>query len=620
MEDVVGSLRWTAADARDFLGSLLESVPSLANADPFDRGGWLGAAAALLITLVVVRSLYRSDAETAVPYTVETPPQCAADWDGEILEEPQLKISGSSAIQCYCPANGKLLGTFNAATPAAIDRALSKAAEAQKDWVKTTFAQRRKVLRTLLRYILENQEAISTAACLDSGKTRIDSSFGEILVTVEKLKWTILHGEKALTPERRPTSFLMAYKVNEVRWEPLGVVTACVSWNYPFHNLLGPIISAIFSGNGIVVKGSEATAWSSTYFTDIVRSALRACGHSPQLVQSIMCWPNVASHLTSHTGSSHLTFIGSRKVAQAVAASAAKSLTPVCVELGGKDAAIVLDDVKNLKKVASILLRGVFQSGGQNCIGIERVIVCSGIYDELIYLVYPKIKALRIGSALEDGDGVDVGAMISALSFDKLEKLIADAVSDGAQCLVGGSRYHHPEHPKGHYFSPTLLVGVTPEMRIAQEETFAPIFLVMKAKDVDEAIRIANSTEYGLGASVFGSNKRNLDKVVDASRTGMISVNDFAVYYAVQLPFGGVKGSGYGRFAGEEGLRSLCNTKAVCRDRFPGWISTGIPPALDYPIPHVQKAWEMCQGIVELGYGESLRRQTKGLLRLIRNG
>ena len=311
-----------------------------------------------------------------------------------------------------------------------------------------------------------------------------------------------------------------------------------------FHNLLGPVISAIFAGNGIVVKGSEATAWSSSFFTDIACAALKVCGHSPNLVQSVICWASVAPHVTSHPDISHITFIGSRDVAHAVAASTAKSLTPVCMELGGKDAAIILDDATDLRKVASILLRGVFQSAGQNCIGIERIIACSQIYDRLIELLQPRIEGLRVGSALDDGEGVDVGAMISAHSFDRLEGLITDAVRDGAHCLAGGSRYKHPKHPQGHYFLPTLLVDVTPAMAIAQAETFAPICTVMKATDVDDAIRIANSTTYGLGASVFGSSTHNLDKVVAGSRTGMVSVNDFGVYYAVQLPFGGVKGSG----------------------------------------------------------------------------
>ncbi len=387
-----------------------------------------------------------------------------------------------------------------------------------------------------------------------------------------------------------------------------------------FHNLLGPIISSLFTGNAIIVKGSEATAWSSKYFASIVQGALKACGHSPGLVQSVVCWPSVAPYLTSHSGLSHITFIGSRPVALEVCKSAAKALTPVCVELGGKDAAIILADVKNLHKVASILMRGVFQSAGQNCIGVERVVACPNIYDKLIEIVEPRIRALRVGSALDDREDVDVGAMISGTSFTRLEETITEAVQQGARLLVGGKRYIHPKHPKGHYFSPTLLVDVTSDMRVAREELFAPVFVVMKASSVDDAIRIANSTPYGLGASVFGTNQGDIDTVVKEVKAGMVSVNDFAVYYAVQLPFGGVKGSGYGRFAGEEGLRSLCNTKAVCRDRFPSILSTAIPKSLDYPIKSAQKGWEMCRGIVEFGYGETLARRRQGLWRLIRNG
>ncbi|KAF4537504.1 Aldehyde dehydrogenase [Lasiodiplodia theobromae] len=577
------------------------------------------------ITTLFFFTWYTFDSEAAVDYSVEPPEQCSPGWKGRVLDEPSLKAAGSNNIQCYAPATGQFLDQITPASEKDIDNAVARAKEAQKQWKNTTFSERRQVLKTLLKFVLENQQTISTAACLDSGKTRVDSSFGEILVTAEKLKWTIDHGEKALTPERRPTNFLMMYKKNEVRWEPLGVVAACVSWNYPFHNLVGPIISALFSGNAVIVKVSEQTAWSSQYFTRVVHGALSACGYesyASSLVQTVVTWPEVAGHFTSHPGISHLTFIGSRPVAHKVCESAAKSLIPVCVELGGKDAAIILDDVRNLEKVGHILLRGVFQAAGQNCIGIERVVALPKAYDRLLDFLTPRIRALRSGSVLSlensnSADSIDVGASISAASFANLEAMIQEAVAQGARLLAGGSRYAHPDHPKGHYFSPTLLADVTPAMRIAQTECFAPVFLLMRAASVADAVSIANSTEYGLGASVFGTRRADLEFVVDNVASGMVSVNDFAVYYAVQLPFGGVKGSGYGRFAGEEGLRGLCNTKAVCRDRFPGIIETGIPPELRVPVGDMRRAWQVACGVVELGYGESLGRKVKGLRRVV---
>lgn len=381
---------------------------------------------------------------------------------------------------------------------------------------------------------------------------------------------------------------------------------------------MGPIISTLFTGSALLLKCSEYTAWSLSYITSIARMALSVCGHSPHLIQPLVCWPTTASYLTSHPSVSHITFIGSRAVAHAVCASASKSLTPVVVELGGKDPAIILDDVKDIQKTVNILMRGVFTSAGQNCIGIERIIALPRSYPQLIQMLEDRIRKLRVGWTFDDSE-TDVGAIISDVGFNRLERLVADAVNQGARCCVGGKRYAHPKYPQGHYFSPTLLVDVTPNMRIAQEEVFAPICVVMRAESIDQALEIANSTPYALGASVFGRKTVDLDQVVHGVRAGMVSVNDFAVYYAVHLPFGGVGGSGYGRFAGEEGLRGLCNVKSVCRDRWPRWLSTTIPATLEYPLRHGRRGWEFCRGIVELGYEQDFWNRVAGLWRIIKN-
>jgi acyl-CoA reductase-like NAD-dependent aldehyde dehydrogenase len=236
---------------------------------------------------------WRASRFNGVPYSVPVPEQALPGWKGEVLANPSIKSTDDYMIQCYAPATGASLGKVAPAYPEDIDAAIHAAASAQEEWAKTSFDERRKFLRTLLKYILGNQDHIATVACLDSGKTKVDAAFGEILVTVEKIKWVLTHGEKALVPEKREVSWpLQCYKKVELRYEPLGVVAACVSWNYPFHNLLGPIISSTFAGNGIVVKGSEQTAWSSQYFISIVRGALKACGHNPDLVQ--VCLPKPA--------------------------------------------------------------------------------------------------------------------------------------------------------------------------------------------------------------------------------------------------------------------------------------------------------------------------------------
>ena len=386
---------------------------------------------------------------------------------------------------------------------------------------------------------------------------------------------------------------------------------------------MGPIISTLFAGSGLVLKCSEQTAWSLSYFTSIARASLTACGHSAQLIQPIVCWPQTANYLTSHPGISHITFIGSRPVAHVVCTSAAKALTPVCVELGGKDPSIILDDVKDLNRLASILMRGVFISAGQNCVGIERIIALPNIYTKLSDILELRIQSLRVGSSIDDNEkliDVDVGAMISSDRFDHLETLIREAVSQGAKLRVGGTRQLHHQYPKGHYFTPTLITDVIPSMRIAQEELFAPICVLMRASSLFVAIELANGTPYSLGASVFGTSRADVNIVIGKVKAGMVSVNDFGVYYAVQLPFGGVGGSGYGRFAGAEGLRGICNTKSVCRDRWPRVMYTSIPKVMDYPYGDARRAWRLCQGVVELGYEVTINRRIKGLWKIIRNG
>lgn len=566
------------------------------------------------VLISAARSAARVAANGPRRYTI--PPPKLPEQD-VVVEETSVKIPGSSAVQCYAPATGKLLGLVNPSTPDTVDRAIHAAENAQKTWKKTSFDQRKAVLRSLKQYVMNNSEEICRIAGLDSGKTKVDAQLGEILVTVEKLQWTIKHGEKALRPSPRPTNLLMAYKRNTVVYEPMGVVAALVSWNYPFHNMMGPIISSIFAGNAIVVKVSENTAWSSAFFANIARGALLAHGHDPALVQTIVCWPDTAAYLTSHPRIKHITFIGSQTVAHHVAASAAKSLTPVVAELGGKDPFIILDSAaKDLTRISEVVLRGTFQAAGQNCIGVERVIAAPAVYQALIERLEPRVKALRLGP------DADVGAMVSDASFDNLEMMIAEAVSQGARLLAGGKRYSHPDYPRGHYFQPTLLVDVSPEMRIAQQECFGPVLTVMPVESslVEDILAVANAPNFGLGASVHGSERDPaMQPLVSGLKAGMVAVNDFAVYYAVQLPFGGVAGSGYGRFAGEEGLRGLCNIKSICEDRF-GWlgIRTGIPPPVQYPVKSQDKGWKFTQGVVELGYGNK-GTKLRGLGKIIGN-
>ncbi|EFW99381.1 oxidoreductase [Grosmannia clavigera kw1407] len=581
----------------------------------------------------------RAASEQAVRYSV---PVLQVPKDKVYLEKATIGEAGSTMIQCYAPATGQLLGHVKAATAEEIDEAVAAAKRAQQTWAKTTFGQRRQVLRTLLQHVLDHQSEICRIACVDSGKLAVDAALGEVLVVAERLRWTILHGEAALRPSRRPThALLMPHKRNTVIYEPLGVVAALVSWNYPFHNLVAPMVSALFAGNGVVVKASEQTAWSAQYFTSLARGALVAHGFDAGLIQTVVCWPAIAGRLTGHPDIAHVTFIGSQAVARHVAADAAAALTPLCAELGGKDPFIVLDSVGagRLPSVAATLLRGTFQASGQNCIGVERVIATPGVYEPLLALVVDKVRALRLGTREGDGsndsdddkndaddadDHYDMGAMISDASFERLERLVDEAVASGARLLAGGRRYQHPRFPHGHYFQPTLLADVTPAMAVAREECFGPVLVLMRAEASTAAavLAVANAANFGLGASVFGDELRDreLAAVVAGVKAGMVAINDFATYYAVQLPFGGVAGSGFGRFAAAEGLQAISNPKSICEDRF-GWLGlrTALPPVVQYPVPSQRRAWAFVQGLVDFGYGQTIGRKVNGLVQLARN-
>lgn len=587
---------------------------------------WTAGVAVFLLVLVISLKLSEPSAPSkgrGMAFTLSIPEPARPHWKGKRVDVMSIHDPEQpDVIRCLCPATGQLLGNVKAASAAEIDSKVKTAHAAWqgKKWRESSYEDRAAVLQTMVRYVSEHQEEVCQIACRDTGKTMLDASLGEVMVTLEKLAWIVKNGPAALKTSKRPSSasWLMAYKGAEVRYEPLGVVCAMVSWNYPLHNLLGPVAASLFAGDAVVVKCSEQVVWSSEVFVQIAKRALELHGYDPNLVQLISCWPEHADTLTTHPLVKHITFIGSKMVAHLVLKAASKALTPVVVELGGKDPLIVLEDYEpKLAEVCSTIMRGAFQSAGQNCIGVERVILHEKVHDKLVAMLEERVDRLRIGSSIDELSTVDMGSLSNVAHLDRLESLVEDAVKTGATLLCGGKRYTHPKYPLGIYFEPTMLINVTPAMRVAQEEVFGPILLVMRpAMSTDDCIELANSTSFGLGASVFSKSKMLLNYVASRLRCGNVALNDFATYHMVQLPFGGVDASGYGKFGGAEGLRGLCVEKSICYDKYP-LISTVIPRALDYPIPSTRKAWGIVKSINEMGYATSLWARFRGIRRAI---
>ena len=509
-------------------------------------------------------------------------------------------------IPCYDPGSLEMLGpNMRADTAADVRAKIARAREAQKVWAESSFATRRLLLQTIARFVLENQDDICRVSARDSGKPLVDAAFGEILVTLEKIKWLLAEGERWLRPERRSSGLMMFYKTARVEYRPCGVMGAIVPWNYPFHNVFNPLVANLFAGNALVVKVSEYASWSSLYYGRAIQACLEAVGAPPDLVQIVHGYGEAGNALVTG-GVDKLVFVGSTHVGKLVMKAAAETLTPVVLELGGKDPFIVLEDA-DLGQCVPMALRGAFQSCGQNCAGAERFYVHEKVHDRFVAEVLKAATQLRQGWAL--GENVDCGAMCMPNQAAYVQSLVDEAVAKGAKVEVGG-KAADPARSSGQFFAPTVLTGVTHDMRVMKEEVFGPVLAVVKISSDEEAVRLANDCDFGLGSNVFGSRRRAL-RVGARLDAGMTTVNDFcATYMAQSLPFGGVKQSGFDRFAGVEGLRGCCNVKSVVVDGIPG-IRTDIPPPLRYPVK--RGAFAFCKALCHMFFGLELGERVKGL-------
>ncbi|KAG5178770.1 Aldehyde/histidinol dehydrogenase [Tribonema minus] len=516
-------------------------------------------------------------------------------------------------IQCYDPATLQKLGEVKAMTAEEVNEVVAKAAAAQVEWAKTSFKERKRVLQTMQEYFLAHQDDIVRVACRDSGKSKVDALLGEVLVTCEKFRCTWAHGAAWLAREKRPAGPLLPHKTAYVEYHPLGVLGVIAPWNYPCHNVFNHVASGLFAGNAVVTKVSEYTSWSSRYFGAIAREALRACGHSPDLCAIVTGFGEAGAALVACPQVAQIIFTGSPGVGRKVAAAAAPLLKPVILELGGKDPMVVCDDAR-VAAVLPFALRGVFQNCGQNCCGVERVYAYAAVYDAFCAAAARAVAALRQGPAL-GRDDVDCGAMVMPAQLDIVQALVDDAVAKGARLLAGGRR--NARFPDGLFYEPTVLADVTHDMRIAREEVFGPVMCILKVPDDSDATAAAlvNDCAYGLGASVFSGDAARGARLARALRCGMASVNDFAVFYMAQaLPFGGVKDSGYGRFAGPEGLRACCLLKSVVEDTVP-FIRTVIPGLLQYPI--APGGLQFARAMVGVTYGAGAWAKARAVAQMV---
>jgi acyl-CoA reductase-like NAD-dependent aldehyde dehydrogenase len=281
-------------------------------------------------------------------------------------------------IPCVDPATREPLGDVPIDSAEDVDAAVARAKIAQKEWRTTSFEERREVLRQLLAYTVDEKDEICLTVQRDSGKTRENALMGEIWPTCEKFRWMIKNGEKHLRPERVSAGLLM-HKKARLEYHPLGVVAAIIPWNYPFQNIVNPLIPALMSGNAIVLKPSEWVAWSSAKFVDSLREIVRQAGHNPDLIQAVQGYGPTGAAL-ARSAVDTILFIGSVRNGRRVVEASAERVVPVVMELGGKDAFIVCDDA-DLEQAVHASLAGCYINCGQNCVASERILVYDSVYD-----------------------------------------------------------------------------------------------------------------------------------------------------------------------------------------------------------------------------------------------
>ncbi|MDD3445594.1 MAG: aldehyde dehydrogenase family protein [Zavarzinia sp.] len=523
------------------------------------------------------------------------------------MAEAQANVgprSSAEVIHCINPATGASLGEVPVATPEDVRATVERARKAQAAWGRTSFATRRAVLRHLLDVVIERMDDICKAVVEDSGKTFENALLGEVMPVCNKIRWVMKNGEKHLKPEKMPSGMLL-HKKGRIEYHPLGVVACIVPWNYPFQNIFGSFVAPLMAGNAVVIKASEAVAWSTLFFQSIIDEALTRAGQPTDLVRIVNGFGETGAALV-RARVQKILFIGSVGNGRRIIEGSAEHLTPVVMELGGKDPMIICDDADLMHAVHSAL-GGCFINLGQNCIASERILVMDGIYDRFVKEFGARATALRQGVPKAPGT-VDVGAINTRQQMRVIDDLVTDALAHGAKALTGG---RIPDGP-GQFYPPTVLVDVTPEMRIAREEVFGPVALIMRVKDDAEAIRVANGIDFGLHSSVFTKDKARAERIAAALEAGATCLNDFGLCYLNQdLPFGGVKYSGYGRMNGRDGLRAYTNAKAVLSDRLP----FAIPPKL-YPVG--PKDYDKARHTIRLMFARGLGPKFGALMGLMR--
>jgi len=460
------------------------------------------------------------------------------------------------------PATGEAVAHFERTSPSALPEIVTRARAAQADWAKLSVSERCAKLHVLRERMMTLRDELADAVVRESGKPRVEALFADIFVALDSAEFWARNAARALRTEHVPHHSIAAKaKTGYLVYEPLGVIAIISSWNYPLAIPLSQIIPAVVAGNAVVCKTSDFTP----HCGALVQRLFREVGF-PQHIVAVVQGGGEVGHALIEAAPDKVLFTGSVATGKRVAETCAKKLIPSVLELGGKDAMIVLTDA-NLEVAASAAVWGGYTNCGQVCLSVERLFVEQPVAEKFISLCVEKTKKLRLGPGSDPA--TDVGPLIRPQHMQRMRELLGDAVSRGAKIRCGSQ----PRLDLGpSFFEPTVITNVDSTMKLFQEETFGPILAIQTVHDAEEAVLHANDSPFALAASVWTSNKQRGESIARRLRAGAVMVNDAISYFGIaEAPHGGSGASGWGRTHGKAGLLEMVQTKYVDIDRLPRW-------------------------------------------------
>ena len=455
---------------------------------------------------------------------------------------------GGKTIDIYNPATNEVIGRVASAGKADLDRALAAADRGFKLWRKVSAYERSKIMRRAADLMRERADTIAEVLSVEQGKPFAESKM-EVLSSADLIDWFAEEGRRTygrIVPARATGITQLVIK------EPVGPVAAFTPWNFPVSQAVRKIGAALATGCSIIVKPPEETPGSPAFLGDIFKDA-----GLPDGVLNLVYGnpPEISGYLVPHPVIRKVSFTGSVPVGKHLAALAGQHMKRATMELGGHAPAMVFDDA-DIDHAAATLAGSKFRNAGQVCVSPTRFLIQEGSYDRFLGKFVEHAKAVKVGDGL--ADGTRMGPLVNERRLEAVEKLINDAVSDGARIETGGKRIGN----KGSYFEPTVLTGLRPDMRIMNEEPFGPVALVMSFKSFDDVVAEANRLPFGLAAYAFAKSSKTITDLSAEIETGMLTVNHLGLALP-EVPFGGIKDSGYGSEGGSEALEAYLITKFV---------------------------------------------------------